>query len=113
MVRTGSVTEMKDASGEKRKTVVFKHDPDKGAVTVIDVKTRKRKTVGSLQPSHVTSETRVFCYCFVFVFVFGLYSLIDVGRATVLHIQLLTSVSHFRVALNLIMKARLAAKFIF
>ena len=41
----GSVTEMKDISGEKRKTVVFKHVPEKGEVTVVDMKTRKRKTV--------------------------------------------------------------------
>ena len=53
MVRTGSITEMKDASGEKRKAVVFKHDPDKGVVTVIDVKSRKKKTVGSLQPCYI------------------------------------------------------------
>lgn len=41
----GSVVEMKDLSGEKRRAVVFKYYPDKGAVTVIDVKSRKRKTV--------------------------------------------------------------------
>lgn len=41
----GSVTEMKDLSGEKRRVVVFKNYPDKGSVTVIDVKSRKRKTV--------------------------------------------------------------------
>lgn len=45
VVRMGSVTEMKDISGEKRKTVVFKHVPEKGEVTVVDMKTRKRKTV--------------------------------------------------------------------
>ena len=71
VVRTGSVTEMKDASGEKRKAVVFKHDPDKGAVTVIDVKSRKRKTVGSLQPCYFRNAV-----C--------LYSLIEIGKATVL-----------------------------
>lgn len=41
----GSVTEMKDVSGEKRRAVVFKHFPDKGSVTVVDVKSRKKKTV--------------------------------------------------------------------
>ena len=41
----GSVSEMKDVSGEKRKAVVLKHFPDKGVVTVVDIKSRKKKTV--------------------------------------------------------------------
>ena len=41
----GSVTHMKDLSGENRKVVVSKHYPDKASVTVLDVKSRKRKTV--------------------------------------------------------------------
>jgi len=45
VVRTGSVAEMKDLSGEKRRVVVLKNYPDKGSVTVMDVKSRKRKTV--------------------------------------------------------------------
>ena len=61
VVRTGSVAEMKDLSGEKRRVVVLKNFPDKGSVTVMDVKSRKRKTVtkpssisckgGNVQPS--------------------------------------------------------------
>lgn len=53
MVRTGSVTEMKDVCGEKRKAVVLKHYPDKGSVTVVDVKSRKRKTVRSFVPHFI------------------------------------------------------------
>lgn len=45
VVRTGSVAEMKDLSGDKRRVVVLKNYPDKGSVTVLDVKSRKRKTV--------------------------------------------------------------------
>lgn len=49
----GSVVEMKDPSGEKRRAVVFKYYLDKGSVTVIDVKSRKRKTVRN--SSHLVS----------------------------------------------------------
>lgn len=45
VVRMGSVAEMKDLSGEKRRVVVLKYYPDKGSVTVVDVKSRKRKMV--------------------------------------------------------------------
>lgn len=45
VVRMGSVAETKDLSGEKRRVVVLKNYPDKGSVTVMDVKSRKRKTV--------------------------------------------------------------------
>ncbi|XP_027043421.1 zinc finger ZZ-type and EF-hand domain-containing protein 1-like isoform X1 [Pocillopora damicornis] len=58
-VRMGSVVEMKDPSGEKRRAVVFKYYLDKGSVTVIDVKSRKRKTVKEhlLEESSSLSET--------------------------------------------------------
>ena len=39
------MAEMKDLSGDKRRVVVLKNYPDKGSVTVLDVKSRKRKTV--------------------------------------------------------------------
>ena len=48
VVRTGSVAEMKDLSGEKQRVVVLKNFPDKGSVTVMDVKSRKKKTVTKL-----------------------------------------------------------------
>ncbi|XP_078346247.1 zinc finger ZZ-type and EF-hand domain-containing protein 1-like isoform X2 [Oculina patagonica] len=59
VVRMGSVAEMKDLSGEKRRVVVFKNYPDKGSVTVVDVKSRKRKTVKEhlLEESPALSET--------------------------------------------------------
>ncbi|XP_022784131.1 zinc finger ZZ-type and EF-hand domain-containing protein 1-like [Stylophora pistillata] len=58
-VRMGSVVEMKDPSGEKRRAVVFKYYLDKGSVTIIDVKSRKRKTVKEhlLEESSSLSET--------------------------------------------------------
>lgn len=60
VVRMGSVTEMKDISGEKRKAVVFKHIPDKGSVTVVDVKSRKRKTVKEHQLEESLSLSEAF-----------------------------------------------------
>ena len=56
VVRTGSVAEMKDLSGEKRRVVVLKNYPDKGSVTVLDVKSRKRKTV--TKPSVISCKPR-------------------------------------------------------
>ncbi|XP_073246845.1 zinc finger ZZ-type and EF-hand domain-containing protein 1-like isoform X1 [Porites lutea] len=60
VVRMGSVTEMKDISGEKRKTVVFKHVPEKGEVTVVDMKTRKKKTVKEHQLKESSSLSEAF-----------------------------------------------------
>ncbi|XP_020615974.1 zinc finger ZZ-type and EF-hand domain-containing protein 1-like isoform X2 [Orbicella faveolata] len=59
VVRTGSVAEMKDLSGEKRRVVVLKNYPDKGSVTVMDIKSRKKKTVKEhlLEESPALSET--------------------------------------------------------
>jgi len=50
------VAEMKDLSGEKRRVVVLKNFPDKGSVTVMDVKSRKRKTV--TKPSSISYKRR-------------------------------------------------------
>lgn len=52
----GSVAEMKDLSGEKRRVVVLKNYSDKGSVTVMDVKSRKRKTV--TKPSIISCKRR-------------------------------------------------------
>lgn len=54
VVRTGSVAEMKDLSGEKQRVVVLKNFPDKGSVTVMDVKSRKKKTV--TKPSSISCK---------------------------------------------------------
>ena len=45
VVRMGSVVEVKDFAGERRKTVVMKYYSETGAVLVVDVKSRKKKTV--------------------------------------------------------------------
>ena len=57
----GSVAEMKDLSGEKRRVVVSKNYPDKGSVTVVDVKSRKRKTVTNLSYLYVGDEIGSAC----------------------------------------------------
>jgi len=60
VVRMGSVSEMKDVSGEKRKAVVLKHFPDKGGVTVVDIKSRKKKTVKEHQLEESSSLSEAF-----------------------------------------------------
>ena len=43
----GSVVEVKESGGDRRKVVVMKYYPDKGAVMVVDMKSRRKKTVGT------------------------------------------------------------------
>ena len=61
--------EMKDAGGETRRAVVSKHLPDKATVTVFDVRSRKKKTVGgffngSLQKCLFSLDLKIFCALF-------------------------------------------------
>ena len=53
----GSVVELKETGGDRRKVVVMKYYPDKGAVMVIDLKSRRRKTVCLI------TNVLVFSFC--------------------------------------------------
>ncbi|XP_068674922.1 zinc finger ZZ-type and EF-hand domain-containing protein 1-like [Montipora foliosa] len=60
VIRTGCLMEMKDAGGETRRAVVSKHLPDKGTVTVFDVRSRKKKTVKEHQLHEASSLSEAF-----------------------------------------------------
>ncbi|XP_031567894.1 zinc finger ZZ-type and EF-hand domain-containing protein 1-like [Actinia tenebrosa] len=66
VVRMGSVVEVKQIAEENRKAVVLKSYPEKGAVMVIDIKSRRKKSVkehdvesssGWTDASHTTNMT--------------------------------------------------------
>lgn len=67
--------EMKDVSGEKRRAIVSKPCPDKATVQVFDVRSRKKKTVGTLFAVHIISfasflhSLSSFCVLAIFVYV--------------------------------------------
>ena len=47
--------EMKDVSGEKRRAIVSKPCPDKANVQVLDIRSRKKKTVCTVLAVHTIS----------------------------------------------------------
>lgn len=51
VVRMGSIVEVKQIAEENRKAAVLKSYPEKGAVMVIDIKSRRKKSVSFV------------CYC--------------------------------------------------